>query len=392
MASFLGGRATAATLLSAVVVALAGCSAGGSQPSAAGTAAPPAVSSSMTTSLASADGSAWAVLPMGGSGDNQFWELFTRPAASQQWQLVTPPGVATNGGLVAAPTAGQHLTVAIRPSQGLGFSPLASTSDGGKNWGTGLVDAAVAAAPDALAAGGTSMLTLLSDGTIEQAAAAGTGWIRLAAPGALATSTAARSCQITGLTAIALTPSGTPLAAASCARPGVAGIFAHASGGWVAASIALPASLAGQQVRVLRLTSTAATAVTPAAAMVAILQAGAGGQPSVLAAWSGDGTHWTLSQPLPTGSDQVLASGTWGGSAAWVLLPGGRAATVPGPGTGWHVLTGLPKATAVLAQGQGTLNALAPSGTKLTIFGLGPTGQWQRTQVVNVPILYGSLG
>lgn len=80
---------------------------------------------------------------MGGpaSQDNLFWELFTRPAASSQWELATPPGIADNGGLIAAaPAAGQRLDVAVRPSQGPTFSPLASTGDGGKTWGTGLVD------------------------------------------------------------------------------------------------------------------------------------------------------------------------------------------------------------------------------------------------------------
>ena len=97
--------------------------------------------------MTTANGATWAIVAMGGSaaGENQFWELFTRPAASDQWELVTPPGVADNGGLVAAGGAAS-LTVAFRPSQGLTFSPLAVTSDDGKTWGTGLIDAPVASA------------------------------------------------------------------------------------------------------------------------------------------------------------------------------------------------------------------------------------------------------
>ena len=130
---------------------LAGCASASStqEPSA------PAATLPLATSLAAAGGGAWAVVAVGGSAgsENTFWELFTRPAASSQWKLVTPPGIADNGGLVAAaPADGQRLDIAILPSQGLTFSPLALTGDGGNTWDTGLVDAAVAAVPDAFAA------------------------------------------------------------------------------------------------------------------------------------------------------------------------------------------------------------------------------------------------
>ena len=193
---------------------------------------------------------------MGGSAadDNSFWEVFTRPLGSTQWALVTPPGVADNGGLVAAvPPAAQGLDVAVRPSQDLTFSPLALTGNGGKTWDTGLVDASVAAVPDALALGGGRMLVLLGDGAIDQAATSGAGipgegvsgaaqpsasaaaWTRLAAPGAIAGSAAGRDCHVTAVTAVSLTAAGTPLVGASCARPGIAGIFAPAGSGWRAA-------------------------------------------------------------------------------------------------------------------------------------------------------------
>jgi hypothetical protein len=403
------GRLTVVGLLA--MGALASCSTASVQAPASPPAA--AVTSPLATSLTSADGTTWAVLPVGGTGDNRFWELLARPVGGQQWSLVTPPGVASNGGLVAAaPAVGSQLTVAIRPSQGLRFSPLASTSDGGTNWGTGLVDSAVAAAPDALAAGGASMLALLTDGTIERGTAIGTGWTTLVAPGALATSPAARHCQVTALSGVTFAPSGTPLAAASCASPGVAGIFVRTSGGWAVASLALPASLNGEQVRVLRLTETsnenaakastksgtkagAQPGSTPGPATggwdVALLQAGAGGHASLLAAWSADGTRWAVSAPLPAGLGQPLASGTGAGGTVWLLLPGGRAATVAGPGTPWRTLIALPPATAVLAAGSGgALDAITVSGAKLTFFRLGQAGQWGRAQVLTVPLQLGS--
>jgi hypothetical protein len=245
---------------------------------------------------------------MGGSAadDNSFWEVFTRPLGSSQWALVTPLGVADNGGLVAAvPPAAQGLEVAVRPSQDLTFSPLALTGNGGRTWATGLVDASVAAVPDALALGGGRMLVLLT---------AGDG-----------------------------------------------------------------------------------------AGIMALLQSGTGdgdrGPASLLAAWTADGTHWTVSPPLPLNGAQVLSSGAGpGATAAWVLLSGGRAATIAGPaapsasGAAWRPLPAPPHGTAVLAPGPGgALDALAVSGgSALTVFRLTPAGVWQQTQAISVPVQLGS--
>jgi len=66
-----------------------------------------------------------------------------------------------------------------------------------------------------------------------------------------------------------------------------------------------------------------------AAGDVALLQAGAGGTASLLAAWTSDGTHWTVSPPLAAGTGRVTSSGTGSDGAAWVLLSGGRGD--PGP-------------------------------------------------------------
>jgi hypothetical protein len=364
---------------------LAGCASPGApapQPPAAAATFP------LATTLAATGGQMWAVVAMGGSAasQNSFWELFARPAASTTWDLATPPGVADNGGLAAAaPAAGQRLDIAFRPSQGLTFSPLALTGDGGKTWATGLIDAPVAAVPDALTADSGTMLALLTDGGIEQAAAPAVSWTPLAAPGALAATAAGRACEVTSLTAVALTATGTPLAAASCARPGIAGIFARAAGTWRAAGPAVPAPLANRAVRVLRLTGTAG-------ADTALMQAGTGAGASLLAAWTSDGTRWTVSAPLPAGTGQVTASGTGPGAAAWILLASGRADIVSGPGSPWRELPAVPRGTAALAAGPGNsaVQALAVSGSKLTVFALTPAGTWSKTQVISVPIQYGS--
>ena len=137
---------------------LAAC---GAAPAKTTPAAATAPATSLATSLATAQDS-WAVVPV--SANPAFWQVFVRPASSPSWQLVTPQGVADNGGLVAAGTGGS-LTVAVRPDQGLTFSPLATTANGGARWSTGLIDAGLAAAPDALAASGSQLLALLGDGT-----------------------------------------------------------------------------------------------------------------------------------------------------------------------------------------------------------------------------------
>ena len=358
---------------------LAGCAGGGSGAAAAPA---PAGTASLVTSMTTANGAAWAIVAMGGSaaGANQFWELFARAAVSDRWELVTPPGVASNGGLVVA-GGPATLSVAFRPSQGLTFSPLAVTSDAGKTWRTGLIDAPVASDPDALAAGAGAMLALLGDGTVEQGGTAGASWTRLAAPGAIASSSAGRQCHVTSLTAVAYAPSGTPLAAASCARPGITGIFARSG---TAAWQAVGPVLAARQVTVLRLTAIAA-------GDLALLQASAGSGATLLAAWTRDGTRWTVSAPLAVGTGQVAASGTGSGGAAWVLLADGRAYEVSGPGSAWRRLPSPPSGTAALAAGPGdAYEALAVASGKLTVYRLTPAGAWGKLQTLSVPIQYGS--
>ena len=132
----------------------------------------------LSTSLVTAQGT-WAVTVMGGpaASENNFWQLFVRPAGASRWSLVTPEGVADNGGLVAAGGAGgASLLVGFRPSQGLAFSPLATSSDTGQNWTPGLLDADLADVPDAMAVAPSGRtLALLRDGSIEAAATSGGG-------------------------------------------------------------------------------------------------------------------------------------------------------------------------------------------------------------------------
>ena len=73
-----------------------------------------------------------------------------------------------------------------------------------------------------------------------------------------------------------------------------------------------------------------------------------------------------------------------------MLLGGGRAETIGGPGGSWAALPDLPAGTATLAPGPGSgYDALAVSGSRLTVWQL-TAAAWTKVQVINVPILYGS--
>jgi hypothetical protein len=95
----------------------------------------------------------------------------------------------------------------------------------------------------------------------------------------------------------------------------------------------------------------------------------------------------------------VRAAGFGADGSLWVLLGGGRAETVSGPGDSWQALPPVPAGTqvlvpagtATLAPGSGGYDALAVSGSRLTVWQL--TGAaWAQAQVINVPIAYGSSG
>jgi hypothetical protein len=310
--------ASAAVLLPAVMLA-AGCAGAPATSPPATQVAPP--SSSLNTSLDTAAGT-WAAVVMGGSAaqDNNFWQLFIRPAGSTRWKLVTPPGTADNGGLVLA-GGGPGLVTGFRPSQNLTYTPLIQTSDGGQAWSSlNPLDAALASAPDALAVkpGGGQLLALLDGGPAQETAPGATTWSTLASRQALAATPVGQRCGLQSLTAAAFTPAGTPMLAGACTRPGTAGIFTAGNGTWQAAGPALPTALNRQDITVTRLTRTAQ-------GMTALLVAGTGPGASLLAAWYGGG-HWTLSPPLPL-HGAALTSASFG--------PGAMAAIITSANRGW---------------------------------------------------------
>ena len=341
---------------------------------------PPPVTAPLSTSLVTAQGT-WAIAVMGGSAasGNNFWQLFVRPAGASRWALVTPQGVADNGGLVAA-GAGKSLAVGFRPSQNLAFSPLATSTDTGRNWTPGLLDAGLADTPGAIAVSPSGrILALLQDGTIQAAATASAAaagqWTSLTTRNALAASAQGRSCGLAGVIAVSFGPNKDPMAAGSCTRPGVAGVFTDAGGTWRSAGLTLPGR---GRVQVLGLAATAG-------GNAALLQAGN----SLLAAWW-DGTRWTVSAPVTAG--RVRALGFGAGGSAWVLLGAGRAEAISGTGGSWRALPPAPAGTVTLAPGAGgSYDALAVAGSRLTVWRLARHA-WTRAQLITVPIQYGSSG
>jgi hypothetical protein len=377
-------RAAAAGLVAAGTLLAAGC---GSQ-------APPATTSSLArpaattlnTSLATQAGT-WAVIVMGGSAaqHNNFWQLFTRPAGSTAWKLVTPPGTADNGGLVLAADGTQSLITAFRPSQDLTYTPLIETGNGGRAWSSlSPLDAALASTPSSLAVQPSSaqLAALTTGGTAEMAAAGYTTWKILTSTRELARAPAGQRCRPSALTAILFTATATPVLGAACAQPGTAGIFAGPGGTWQAAGPSVPASLARQDVTVLRLNQTAS-------GIAALLQAGS----HLLAAWSADnGSHWTLSPSLQLGDAGPPSSASFGpDGTAGIVLPGNRGQTIT-PGGQWHQLPALPPGTAELTPGTGgSTTALAVYGATLTVWQLSPGPMhWVKAQVIRVPIQFGS--
>jgi hypothetical protein len=381
-------RRTSLACLLALALLGAGCASTAGQAGAQGRpAAPPALATSLVTTSGT-----WAVAVLGGSAasHNNFWQLFVRPTGSATWRLATPPGVASNGGLVLAGLSAGSVLAGFRPSQDLSYSPLATSQDNGAAWSPGLLDAALANVPGALAADPASghLLALLSDGSADTSGPGGTAWTRLATRQAIAGSPAGTRCQLRSLTAIAFSPAGQPMLAGGCAHPGTVGIFSRTGTAWRLAGPELPAAYAHQPITVLRLTTTGETST-------ALLAVGNAPPARVLAAWSTDGgRQWVLSPALPLDHATLTAASAGPGSGVAVVLSNHRAAAITSGAASWQALPAVPPGTATLAAGpSGGWDALAVHGTRLSVWQAGPGAHsWSSGQVIRVPVQFGSSG
>jgi hypothetical protein len=340
----------------------------------------------------------WASLVMGHLSDplNTFGELFTLAGCTTsgcttgRWALATPPGVASNGGIMITGNPDGGLTAGFGISLDLRFSPLAETTDGGSVWAPGILPAALVAAPDSLAASGPARrLALVSTGAGEVLASGPDldTWRLLVREPAVAASTSGTGCRLGPLTGVAITSSGDDLVAGTCTGGGRAGIFRVGVAGRVtpvdAVGPRLPPS-AGSVVRVVRL-------VVTTGGVVALLSAGSGrGANLYLATSVDDAATWTVSAPFATDGRPVRSAGvTRDGGFAVLLGAAVRSAAVCAPGAPWRTLPAPPSAAVVAARPDGGLDALVPAGAKLEVDALG-TDAWSRSQVVDVPIEFGS--
>jgi hypothetical protein len=197
---------------------------------------------------------------------------------------------------------------------------------------------------------------------------------------------AGRGCGLTGLTAAAFSSTGLPLLAGGCSRTGTAGIFADSAAGWRAVGPTLHGAPAREDVDVLRLAETGT-------GLVALLEAGAGPEATLVAAFSPAGSlgQWTLSAPLRIGTSQLLSTTMGPGWTVGLTLNGNRGLTLAGPGAPWHALPALPRWTTTLALGpSGLADAIAVHLSTFWDYRLQPGSGWSLSQKVQVNIPYGS--
>ena len=362
------------------------------RPGPAAAPASPAAPPSLATSLVTAD------RDVGCRGDgrfgrqhNNFWQLFVRPAGTSSWRLATPPGVASNGGLVLAglPARVGAGRVPAQPGpvllparhhqrrrQSLVTRP-ARRRAGRRPRRPGRCPGQRAPARPAHRRHQPRSQAL--------AAQAGPRWPPAGRsppprpePGAgWSASPRPRSAR-----------PGIPCWRAGCGRPGIAGHLRPHRPDVAAHRAPLPAAYAHQAVTVLRLTTTGRTTT-------ALLAAGTGPAERLLAAWSADGgTHWALSPPLPLNGATLTSVSSGPASSLAITLTHRRAAVITGSTDSWQQFPVLPPGTATLAPGpSGGWNALAVHGTQLTIWQAAPGAQaWARTQVIKVPVQFGSSG
>ena len=118
----------------------------------------------------------------------------------------------------------------------------------------------------------------------------------------------------------------------------------------------------------------------------ALMAAGTG----LVAAWS-DGGRWTVSACAGGGGAPCGRRGSGPPGASGCCSAGGRAEAIGGTGGAWRALPAVPAGTQTLAPGPARYDALAVSGSRLTVWQLAGSA-WVQVQVIDVPIEYGSSG
>lgn len=356
----------------------------------------PTVSTPLATSDENSSGS-WAALAMGNLDQplNTFWQLFFRPSGGSRWSdVVEGTAVATNGGLVLATPEGGSLLVGVLPSNLLHFSPLLSTADGGRTFTPALVLMnGLAARPNALSGGADGHdLALVGSGTNTQVLQTAPGlnsWQTLVSESHLASSAGGRSCGLVSITAVAEVANQAVLGA-KCSDRSAVGILAMRNASWRLVGPMLPHSLDSKSVEVLGLRESGDGLTT-------LLAVSDGSEVSILGAWASAGlAHWTISSAIRFGAgDRVVSFGPGAGLGWFVLAakPSGSKSLEVLASTGsWTELPTPPAQAATVSFGPAnSVDVLGVSGTLLTDWRL-VSSRWTKSQVITVPIQYGSSG
>jgi len=263
----------------------------------------------------------------------------------------------------------------------------------GKTWSAGVIPFGTAPLPDVLTAPAGAIAQYSALGRSGLKIEAGTGaepeWSTLYTSNGLAASAAGRSCGAGSLTA--LTGSGVgELVGSDCRTPGVVGIFAGAGTPGSLELVGPTLVPSDGQFSVLRLSSQKNRFVA--------LVDGRNGSVNDLYALSGDGqpSSWSVSRSLTLPAGGAVVSSGFGPDGSLVVetksasgdLQGAVSAT--GSGGSWTRLPQLPAGTeGVSVAADGTVDALSADLSELTVWQL-TVGRWIRSQVVIVPIQYGS--
>jgi hypothetical protein len=351
----------------------------------------------LATSVQSAAGT-WATLPMGHLHQtlNTFWQLFFRASGTTAWvDQVRNTAVATNGGLALASTTGQPFIAAVRPSNLLHFSPLIFTTDAGRTWFDGVVPQGLAASPAALSTSPDGRTLALVDTGSGPRLLASTGnlstWRTLTTARELASGKDGQLCGLGTLSAVAFLGDHA-VVGARCTRLGVVGIFVQGADDWELEGPNLPRSFSRQSVQVLTLESTSS-------GIAALLRTSGTSGAALVAAWTTNGSQWSVSRPLSLSTHEHLASlGPTSGNGLFVLLKtsqgSARLSVIDGPTASWRQLPAPPRDTATVAFDPGsvaTVDALVAHDTTMTTWSLANgANTWSKGQVLHVEIKFGS--
>ncbi len=411
------GRRTVMVGAAVAVLALSAysdASASGQTRSGGGGAGAPLLPTPLATSV-QAGGGTWATVAMGDLGQplDTFWQLLFRPSRASSWSdRVEATAVATNGGLVLA-SGSNSLVVGVRPSNNLTFSPLISTSDGGRSWSNGLLNQGLVSRPQALASGPDgSALAIVQGGEGAQVVRDTkdlSAWQPVTTVRALASTPSSRACGPSAITSVGYL-SGQAVIGTNCDRGGKAGIFMEREGTWRLAGPPLGSRQERAQVLGLLPSNVGLTALLELASATGSSGSTTSGfERTLVAAWANAKGTWRTSAPLVLGrGDRLVSFGATPTSGVFALIaaPDGRkelvAAAGLGPGAkgeagaGWRHLPAPPQTTATVAYlPGGTVDALAVSKTVLTVWALAPSSaslsaKWVKGQVLDVPVQFGS--